>query len=439
MRGNKDVRWRYAFLLAGLMVLVAVIVVVAGCGGGTTTTTAAPTETTAAPTETTAAPTETTAAAAPETLKIGLIEPMSGPISVVGLSFKRGYELYADKVKADGGVQIGDKKYLIEIISEDGKGNPEASGTAAKKIVYEDKAAYVAGEIIEPASDAIYGVTSTAPTKTMHILSWVNFPYTPTDVSASKPLQIRLAIGPQDTHGPDLDYLMKAYPKAKKIVLSYSTLPSETLVKDLKDAVAARPGLEVIGETVWEWGTTDFVPAMSKAVAMKPDVIIGMTSAQADAQLRAARDLGFKGVFISTSPLAPEFFVKTAGNEACTDVIVNGMDMTKATPEMKAVQDASMAKYNEFVSDELIGYDQVWTLVQLMQKAASIDPLAVDGVIDQMTTDGSLLTTYGPGRLTGANDQYGANRAMSRPVSVVRLMNGQPELIGLVPVPDKTK
>jgi hypothetical protein len=65
--------------------------------------------------------------------------------------------------------------------------------------------------------------------------------------------------------------------------------------------------------------------------------------------------------------------------------------------------------------------------------------LAVDGVIDQMTTDGSLLTTYGPGRLTGANDQYGANRAMSRPVSVVRLMNGQPELIGLVPVPDKTK
>ena len=123
---------------------------------------------------------------------------------------------------------------------------------------------------------------------------------------------------------------------------------------------------------------------------MKPDVIIAMTSAQADAQLRTARDLGYKGVFISTSPLAPEFFVQTAGAAACTDVIVNGMDMNSATPEMKAVQEASMAKYKDFVSDELTGYDQIWTLVQLIQKAGSVDPVAVDGIIDQMTADGTL-------------------------------------------------
>lgn len=436
MTARRTDRGRAVLLIVGLLGLLVALAAMGGCGGDATTTTAASTATTTA-TETTA-PTETTAApVATGTLKIGLIEPMSGPISVVGLAFKRGYELYADKVNAEGGVLIGDTRYEIEVISEDGKGNPEASGTAAKKLVYEDGATYVAGEIIEPASDAIYAVTSTAPTKTMHILSWVNFPYTPTDVSAEKTLQIRLAIGPQDTHAPDIDYLVEAYPDAKKIVLSYSTLPSETLVKDLTDVIASHPGLEVVGETVWEWGTTDFVPAMSKAIAMKPDVIIAMTSAQADAQLRAARDLGFEGVFISTSPLAPEFFVKTAGEAACTDVIVNGMDMTKATPEMQAVKDASMAKYNDFVSDELIGYDQIWTLLQLMQKAGSVDPVAVDGIIDQMTADGSLQTTYGPGHLTGANDLYKANRALSRPVSIVRLMNGQPELIGLVPVPDK--
>jgi branched-chain amino acid transport system substrate-binding protein len=417
----------------GVSVLTIVLIVAAfafsACGGSgdDTTTTAGSTETTPGVTGTTAAP-----AAAPEVLKIGLIEPMSGPISVVGLAFQRGYELYADKVKAEGGVQIGDKKYLLEIISEDGKGNPEASGTAAKKLVYEDGARYVAGEILEPASDAIYQVTSTAPNKTMHLLSWVNVPFTTSDVSEKKPLQIRLAISPQDTHAPDIDYLVKTYPQAKKVAMVYPNIGYEPLIADATK-ICVDKGLEVVGSFPFEFGVTDFVPVYSKAIASNPDVIIALMNGQADAQLRAARDLGFKGVFISTAPLAPEFFVKTAGAAACTDVIVNGMDMTQPTPEMAAVRDASVAKYGEFVSDELSAYDEIWTLVQLMQKAGSVDPEKVDAVRDSMTADGSLQTTFGPGRIGGAK-AYGTNRVLYRPVSVVRLMNGKPELIGLFPV-----
>lgn len=417
----------------GAMALMIVLIVAAfalsACGGSgnSTTTTAAATETTVGATETTAPP-----AAAPEHLKIGLIEPMSGPISVVGLAFKRAYELYADKVNNEGGVQIGDKKYLIDVISEDGKGNPEAAGTAAKKIVYEDGARFVAGEIVEPASDAIYQVTSTAPTKVMHILSWVNVPFTPSDVNAKKTLQVRLAISPQDTNGPDIDYLVKAYPQAKKIAIVYPNIGYEPLIADITKISQAK-GLEITGSFSFEFGATDFVPTYSKALASKPDVIVALVSGQADAQLRAARDLGFKGVFISTSPLAPEFFVKAAGEAASTDVIVNGMDMTNPTPEMAAVRDASMKKYNEFESDILLGYDQIWTLAQLMQKAGSVDPEKVDAVLESMTADGSLQTTYGPGRIGGAK-VYGTNRVLYRPVSVVRLMNGKPELIGLFPI-----
>ncbi|MCZ7665579.1 MAG: ABC transporter substrate-binding protein [Thermoleophilia bacterium] len=402
--------------------LLALALAVGACGESTddTSTTAAVTESTAPP------------AAEVEHLKIGLIEPMSGPISVVGLAFKRGYELYADKVNQEGGIQIGDTTYLIDVISEDGKGSPEAAGTAAKKLVYEDEVAFVAGEILEPASDAIYQVTSTAPDKVMHILSWVNIPFTPTDVKADKPLQVRLAISPQDTNVPDIDYLVTTYPDAKRLAIVYPNIGYEPLIEDVTKISQAK-GLEITGSFSFEFGATDFVPTYSKALASNPDVIVALVSGQADAQLRAARDLGFKGVFISTSPLAPEFFVNTAGEAASTDVIVNGMDMTNPTPEMAAVRDASVAKYGEFESDQLIGYDQLWTLVQLMQKAGSADPEKVDTVLDSMTAEGSLQTTYGPGRIGGAK-AYGTNRVLYRPVSVVRLMNGKPELIGLVPI-----
>ena len=426
---RRRTQWVVLALVAAALLALALAGV--GCGSSdTTTTSAAPVATTAGGGD------DTTTSAAPagpaETLKIGLIEPMSGPISVVGLAFKRGYELYADKVNAEGGLQVGDKKYMLEILSEDGKGSPEAAGTAAKKLVLQDGVTFVAGEIIEPASDAIYQVSSTAPDKTMHILSWVNVPFTPSDVSASKPLQVRLAISPQDTNLPDMDYLAETYPDAKKIAIVYPNIGYEPLIEDVT-ALAKERGMEIVGSFPWEFGTTDFVPVYSKALATKPDVVVALVSAQADAQLRAARDMGFKGVFISTSPLAPEFFVKTAGAEACTDVIVNGMDMTKPTPEMAAVQEASMKKYNDFASDELVGYDQLWTLAQLMQKAGSVDPEKVDAVLEQMTAEGSLQTTYGPGRIGGAKAKYGTNRVLYRPLSVVRLMNGVPELIGLVP------
>jgi branched-chain amino acid transport system substrate-binding protein len=426
---RRRTQWFVLALIAAALIALAGL----GCGSsGSTTTTTAATATTAGGATTTAPAAATTAPAATETLKIGLIEPMSGPISVVGLAFKRGYELYADKVNAEGGLQVGDKKYKLEIVSEDGKGSPEASGTAAKKLVLQDGITFVAGEILEPASDAIYQVTSTAPNPTMHILSWVNVPFTPSDVSAKKPLQVRLAISPQDTNLPDMDYLVKTYPSAKKIAIVYPNIGYDPLIADVT-ALAKERGLEVVGSFPWEFGTTDFVPVYSKALATKPDVIVALVSAQADAQLRAARDLGYKGVFISTSPLAPEFFVKTAGAANCTDVIVNGMDMTHPTPEMATVRDASMKKYNEFESDELVGYDQVWTLAQLMQKAGSIDPEKVDAVLSQMTADGSLQTTYGAGRIGGAKAKYGTDRVLYRPLSVVRLMNGVPELVGLVP------
>jgi branched-chain amino acid transport system substrate-binding protein len=424
-------RNRWALTSASVLVLMLFLAasIFAGCGESAeeTTTTAGATETTAGETGTTGAP-----PAEAETLKIGLIEPLSGPISVVGLAFQRGYELYADEVNAEGGVQIGDKRYLLEIITEDGKGSPEAAGTAARKLVFEDGVTFIAGEILEPATDAIYQVTSTAPNKVMHVISWVNVPFTPTDVSADKPLQVRLAISPQDTNLPDIEYLVETYPEAKKLAIVYPNIGYEPLIEDVTQ-ISESKGLEVTGSFSFEFGATDFVPSYSQALATEPDVIVALVSGQADAQLRAARDLGFEGVFISTSPLAPEFFVNTAGAAACTDVIVNGMDMENPTPEMAAVRDASIEKYGEFASDQLVGYDQMWTLVQLMQEAGSIDPEAVEAALDNMTAEGSLQTTYGPGRIGGV-EAYGTNRVLYRPVSVVRLMNGVPELIGLVPI-----
>jgi branched-chain amino acid transport system substrate-binding protein len=197
------------------------------------------------------------ASAATKTLKVGVVMPISGPISTIGMAWVRGFELYFNKVNAAGGVKIGDGTYLFDVIAEDSRVNPEGAGNAAKKLVFQDKATFVFGEILEQDTQAIYDVT--LPNKVLHLITWINVPWHPADVSADKPLCVRPMISPQDSHRPVLEYLLKAYPNTKTLALVVPDIAVGTLDKDFK-SVAAELGIKVVGSEIWSFGTTDFIP-----------------------------------------------------------------------------------------------------------------------------------------------------------------------------------
>ena len=163
-------------------------------------------------------PETTTPPPAEEHLTVGVVMPISGPISTIGMAWVRGYELYFDKLNAEGGVQIGDTTYFIDVVSEDSLVNPEAAGTAAQKLVFQDGATFVFGCILEQCTQAVYDIC--APNGVLHLVSWVNVPFHPADISPDKPLAVRPMISPQDSHRPILEYLLEAYPETETLVLS---------------------------------------------------------------------------------------------------------------------------------------------------------------------------------------------------------------------------
>ena len=140
----------------------------AACGGEEETTTTAGATTTAGEATTTTAPPDTgsTTTGAPsgemKTLKIGTIMSQTGPLAILGLTFTRGWDLYADDVNNAGGVKIGNDTYTIEFIHEDSKGSAEGAGTAASKLVNQDKVDMVIGGILESEMAAINQVTEAA-------------------------------------------------------------------------------------------------------------------------------------------------------------------------------------------------------------------------------------------------------------------------------------
>ena len=142
-------------------------------------------------------------------IKIGTITPISGPLSILGMSFGRGYQLLADTINEKGGVNVGGKRYLLEIINEDSKMNAEASRASALKLVHRDKANFIVGGILESVMEAIYKVCSEAGV--LYAQQNANIPGHPADISPDKMLQVRVFHSHDETHDMDIKYLKTAY------------------------------------------------------------------------------------------------------------------------------------------------------------------------------------------------------------------------------------
>jgi len=373
------------------------------------------------------------AQASTKRLKVGMLMPLSGPISIVGVGLTRAVELYFDKVNEAGGLQLDGETYMLELIAEDSKLDPNVAAVATKKLVYKDGCQFVLGAITPPVAAAIYQVCAKA--KALHLITWIDAPGLPGDVNPKKPYAVRLCISSDAGWELDYDFLKKTYPEAKKLFI---VAPDVGLSMERAKNVARERGLDVVGVELWAEGTVDFLPFYTKALATKPDVIQAMCSAQAGYQLRTARQLGYKGIFISDAPTAPALILSLVGPEGSHDVISNGMDMNNATPSMIECMDRWKQKYKEpFFSDAIITWSEAEIFVQALKRANSVKPEKVVAAFESMTAPESFQTAFGPGHM-GGGKRLGVNRVVVRPMPISRLMNGKIVFVGFeMPVVDK--
>ncbi|MBV9948650.1 MAG: ABC transporter substrate-binding protein [Myxococcales bacterium] len=123
---------------------------------------------------------------------------------LVGQAWTRGWELYWDKVNADGGIRAGGKTRHVHSIAADSKFDAEASAQSAKKLIYKDGATFVYGELTNAAASAIEEVSSKE--KVLALVPWLSVPGGDGDVSLSRPYVVRPFVSPTDSWQMDYDY-----------------------------------------------------------------------------------------------------------------------------------------------------------------------------------------------------------------------------------------
>ena len=69
-------------------------------------------------------------------LRIAALLPLSGGAVQWGVGILRGAELMIDKINEEGGIKVGDKKYLIELIKSDTKSKPDTALAQVNRLVF---------------------------------------------------------------------------------------------------------------------------------------------------------------------------------------------------------------------------------------------------------------------------------------------------------------
>ncbi|UCF96860.1 MAG: amino acid ABC transporter substrate-binding protein [Spirochaetaceae bacterium] len=82
---------------------------------------------------------------APEVIKIGASVSLSGNLARFGNMVKSGYELWAEQVNAEGGINVGGKKLPVEIVYYDDQSDNQTSAKLTEKLITEDKVQFLLG------------------------------------------------------------------------------------------------------------------------------------------------------------------------------------------------------------------------------------------------------------------------------------------------------
>ena len=251
-----------------------------------------------------------------QTIKIGVVVPLTGPAAPWGTAAKVGIQILANDINAKGGLEAGGKKYQIQVIAYDDQykaseaiaaytrlttldgvkelilqGSPQSN--ALKQMVEDDKVltftTAAAGNIIDAKSRYMFRATSVPAQFVPPFVRWMR----------DNMKERRVAI-----MNPNQDGAWDQTELALKYFKEY--------------------GFTVVDSELFEPGMKDFAPVLTKVIAANPEIIelAAVAPASAGLLIRQARELGYKGKFTKNSGPAPQEILNAAGKDAAEGMLM---------------------------------------------------------------------------------------------------------------------
>jgi branched-chain amino acid transport system substrate-binding protein len=322
-------------------------------------------------------------------VKIGAIQPLTGPQAHLGKDNENGTRMAIDDANAQN-LTIGGKKVRFELISEDDQADPKTATIVAQKMV-DEKANGIIGHLNSgttiPASK-IYsdaGIVQISPSAT-------NPKYT------EQGFRTAFRVMPNDVQQGKVlgDFAVTRLGARKVAIIDDRTAYGQGLADQFEKAAKAAGG-EIVAREFTTDKSTDFMAILTAVKAKNPDVLFfGGMDAQGGPMIKQFKTLGLNAKFLMGDGGSTPEFIKLAGGSAeGAYSSLPGLPLDKM-PGGKAFADKFTAKYGQIQLYAPYCYDAVSVMIAAMQKADSTDPakylpalagIAHDGVTAKVSFD----------------------------------------------------
>ncbi|GFK96103.1 Leucine-, isoleucine-, valine-, threonine-, and alanine-binding protein [Fundidesulfovibrio magnetotacticus] len=339
-----------------------------------------------------------TQALAQKSIKIGNVEPLSGPSASVGVQGKQAREMAIEEINAAGGIKsLGGAK--LELVYADSKSDPTVGVSETERLINTEKVNIMTGcwnsAVTYPATQTAerYGIPFVVPVAVRDTITERGFKYV-FRIAAKDSWWVR------DQFRFLKDIQEETGQKMKTIAFVFENGDWGTGFAEKWRDLAKKEGYQIVLDEPYPSTATDLTPVVTKLKSANPDVVMLVSNAS-DAILltntMAEMKVKPKAIIASGGGHAdPKFLENVAKNGLYLfDEVEWNTDVNK--PGAKATNEKFKKKYGYDLTGESVdAYAAMYVIADALERAASTDPKKVRDALaaTKLTTGPAMIVSY---------------------------------------------
>ena len=311
-------------------------------------------------------------AANAQTIKLGFPIPLTGEIPKVGESSKFAAEMLREQINAQGGLEVGGQKYLLDFIYEDNESKPESAVNATLKLIERDNVLAIVGPQSSRQAVPAGGIAN--DNETPMITPWSTNP----DATFDRPWVFRAAFLDPFQAPVVANFATSQFgAKTAAVLFEVSNDYSKGLADNFKEAWEALHGAgSIVAMESHGPRDQDFSAQLTKIIALKPDFLfLPQNYSFAAMIVPQARDLGFTAPFMGSDAWGSAELMTLCGEPCKGQFFSTHYAAAGATGAAKEFIDNYTSKYG-YVPDDVaaLTWDAVNLVLESIQAVGKIDP-----------------------------------------------------------------
>ena len=359
-----------------------------------------------------------------DTIVLGSAISFTGKYSTNGIHAKNGYDLAVKKINEAGGVDIGGKKYKLEVRYYDDESTPARTAQLLERLIQQDGIQYILGPYSSATTKAAAPVTEKYKVPMVEAegasrsLFSQGYKYLFAVLSTSElylASAIDLAAEVAEKNGKK--------PSDVKIAMAFENDPFSLDVRAGVEADAKKYGMKIVIDDKLPRDLSDMSATLTKAKALKPDLLI--VSGHSKGAATAARQIGEMKIEI---PMIAMTHCEAAKVHDKFPAASEGFLCSTQWAETLSYKDGlfgTAAEYDKLFKETFEGYTtvpyqsaqasaavQVWA--DAFERAGTTDPQKVRDALSATEMD----TFYGPIKFSEAGNN------IAKPMVLRQIQNG---------------